>query len=319
MQKSFHGAQVKLPRGALGTGGLYMVGNRDIFLDRTMLGSYTLQLNHCGIQKCVPGYTWGFAMRPYHLIHFVWDGKGTLYTNKKTYNLRKGQAFYIPVGASGSYQADPVDPWLYSWIGFYADSRSPLPGRLFGAGNILDLAIPLPELEQLFLSIISVTDRRLCGLETYRETDFPGECFFPITEFPKSLEANSRMLHLFSRLLETQEEVLPPSLKGINPACDARAYIDACYSEPVKIQDIARALHVHPNYLCTVFKKTYGQSPGEYLRTIRMEHAAMLLHLTSHPVSAVAQAVGYTNPLQFSTAFKSHYHVPPTVYRKQSR
>ena len=127
------------------------------------------------------------------------------------------------------------------------------------------------------------------------------------------------MLHLFPRLLQTQQEVRPPSLKGINPACDARAYIDACYSEPVKIQDIARALHVHPNYLCTVFKKTYGQSPGEYLRTIRMEHAAMLLHLTSHPVSAVAQAVGYTNPLQFSTAFKSHYHVPPTVYRKQSR
>ncbi len=296
-----------------------MVGNRDLILDRTKLGAYTFQFNHCGFQACTAGYTYGFALRPYHLIHFVLDGSGTLKTEQNTYSIHARQAFYLPAGSGGTYQASFEDPWKYFWVGFYADSRNCVSRQLFGSKQVIDLTMPVSELEPLFLSLVSVTDPRLCHAHSYTEAEYPGEQFCQITDFSKSLEVNSRMLHLFSRLLETQAVCLDPSDFGPNPARDAKAYMDASYCEPLKMQDVAAALHVHPNYLSTIFKKTYGQSPSGYLRSIRMEHSAMLLALTDYPVSAVAQAVGYPNAFQFSAVFKQYFQVSPSAYRKQEK
>lgn len=293
-----------------------MIGNRDVFLDRSNIGLFALHLNHCGIQKCTRGYTWGFRMRPYHLIHFVLEGSGTLEINRQLLKIHAGQAFFIPAGTAARYKASLENPWKYSWIGFYADSRSPFITLLFGKNQVINLSISLIELEKTVLSIMSVTDNRLSKLETYDEEIFSGEQFSTIENLSCSLECNSRMLHLFTRLLDTQLDSRSLALKETNPAQDAKAFIDASYCENIKIQDIANALHVHPNYLSSIFKKEYGQTPSEYLRTIRLSHATMLLALTDYPISIVATAVGYTNPFQFSTAFKRQYHISPTAYRK---
>lgn len=306
--------------------GLQMIGNRDLVLDRTAPAYFALQLNHCGISACRAGYTYGFLMRPYHLVHFILKGTGTLWTKNQQYKLHAGQAFYIPAGSGGKYQASPENPWEYGWIGFYADARSPLLEQLFCQRTVISISMPLQELEQLLLSIIAVSDHRLCkmdfaktGAQCYQESDYPGEQFSAITDFSQSMEAGSRLYHLFSRLLETQESAASPSIRNCNPAADAKAYLSACYSEPLKIKDVAAALHVHPNYLSTVFKKEYGQSPAAYLRAVRMEHSAMLLGISDSPVAAVANAVGYQNPFQFSSAFKKQFGVSPSVYRKQHK
>lgn len=296
-----------------------MVGNRDLILDRTKLEHFTLQLNHCGLQSCGPGYSYSFKMNPYHLIHFVLDGSGTLKAGSQEYSIHSGQAFYIPAGTPGWYQASYEHPWKYCWIGVYANSSNPLFSCLFDGKTVIDLSIQLEELEQLFFSIIAVTDQRFQDAAAYLEADYPGEQFFPITGFADSLEANGRAMHLFSRLLKTQPGGHGYLYHGSSPASDARSYIDMHYNQPIKIQDIAAALHIHPNYLSTAFKKVYGQSPSGYLRALRMSQAGMLLHLTDYPVSAVAQTVGYCSAFQFSAAFKSYYEVSPTEYRKRGR
>ncbi|NCC42983.1 MAG: AraC family transcriptional regulator [Clostridia bacterium] len=294
-----------------------MVGNRDIFLDRSKMDWFSLHLNHCGIQECARGYSWGFHMRPYHLIHFVLKGSGSLEINNQVMKIHAGQAFFIPAGTAGMYHASLDDPWKYCWIGFYADSRSPLIELMFGENTVVDFAISMSEVEKMLLSIMSVSDKRLCDLEAYSKEMFSGEQFTTISNLPCSLEANSRMLHLFAHLLDTQIDSNAIMIPGYNPAQEAKAFMDAAYSEHIQIQDVADSLHVHPNYLSTLFKKEYGQTPSEYLRAIRMSQAGMLLALTNHPISMIASAVGYASPFQFSTAFKSYYHISPTDYRKR--
>jgi AraC-type DNA-binding domain-containing proteins len=297
-----------------------MIGNRDLVLDRTALEYFTLQLNHCGISACRAGYTYGFQMQPYHLIHFIFKGTGTLWTQHKEYRLHAGQAFYIPAGTGARYQASPENPWEYGWIGFYADERSTILEHLFCQQTVIAPAMPIQELRQLLLSIIAVSDPRFCDADTdYNECDYPGEQFTTLTTYAQSIEAGSRMLHLFSRLLETQAAGTPKTAHKYNLAAEAKAYLGACYSEPLKIRDVAAALHVHPNYLSTLFKKEYGLSPNKYLRTIRMEHSAMMLNLTDYPVAAIANAVGYQNPFQFSSAFKQHFGISPSAYRRQQK
>ena len=230
-----------------------MLGSKDIFLDRAKRELSVMQMNHCGIQECEKGHMWQFQARPYHLLHFVLQGEGSLKISGRMLNVHAGQAFFIPAGIEGKYIASLQNPWKYAWIGFYADNGNKFIDLLFGKNEILDLALSAKELEKEILSILSVMDKRLQDVAIYQEEDFPGEQFFSIRNFSASLEANSRMLHLFARLLETQGDIKKLTKEEKNLAKDAKNYMDRMYSRDIRIQDVAGILHVHPNYLSKTF------------------------------------------------------------------
>ena len=93
------------------------------------------------------------------------------------------------------------------------------------------------------------------------------------------------MLHLFARLLETQGDIKKLTKEEKNLAKDAKNYMDRMYSRDIRIQDVAGILHVHPNYLSTLFRREYDQSPREYLRKVRMNQAKLLLATTEYSIS----------------------------------
>lgn len=99
-----------------------MLGSKDIFLDRAKRELSVMQMNHCGIQECEKGHMWQFQARPYHLLHFVLQGEGSLKISGRMLNVHAGQAFFIPAGIEGKYIASMQNPWKYAWIGFYADN-----------------------------------------------------------------------------------------------------------------------------------------------------------------------------------------------------
>lgn len=61
-----------------------------------------------------------------------------------------------------------------------------------------------------------------------------------------------------------------------------------------------------------------GQTPSEFIKTIRMEHAYQLLTTTDLPVNIIAAKCGFTSSSYFAKCFKSRYNVLPTIVRKQS-
>ena len=149
-----------------------MLGSKDAFLDRTKLELSAMQMHHCGIQECEKGYMWQFHARPYHLLHFVLEGEGTLITAKEILKVHSGQAFFIPAGTNGKYIASLKNPWKYAWIGFYADNGNSFIDLLFGENEILNLEISKKELEKGILSIVSVMDKRIQDVAFYQELSF---------------------------------------------------------------------------------------------------------------------------------------------------
>jgi AraC-like DNA-binding protein len=63
------------------------------------------------------------------------------------------------------------------------------------------------------------------------------------------------------------------------------------------------------------FAHTFGESPGAYLLTRRLERAAALLRNTDHSVAEVCVEVGLTSVGSFTTSFKRIYNQTPTWYR----
>lgn len=62
-------------------------------------------------------------------------------------------------------------------------------------------------------------------------------------------------------------------------------------------------------------KSLTGMSPGEFIRNIRLKHAAMLLLRNAGNVSEVAYSVGFNDSKYFSRSFKAEFGLTPTEYR----
>lgn len=61
-----------------------------------------------------------------------------------------------------------------------------------------------------------------------------------------------------------------------------------------------------------------GQSPHDFMRSIRLKRACQLLERSQMQVSEIAYAVGYSSPKRFSENFKAEYGVTPSEYMKRA-
>ena len=61
-----------------------------------------------------------------------------------------------------------------------------------------------------------------------------------------------------------------------------------------------------------------GQSPHDFMRSIRLKRACQLLERSQMQVSEIAYAVGYSSPKRFSENFKAEYGVTPSEYMRRS-
>lgn len=95
----------------------------------------------------------------------------------------------------------------------------------------------------------------------------------------------------------------------------ARDFADRRYADPIGVADMAAAAGLSRAHFSREFSRTFGESPKAYLMTRRLERAAALLRNTDRPVVEICLDVGLTGLGSFTTSFKRHFGVTPTVYR----
>jgi AraC family transcriptional regulator len=96
-----------------------------------------------------------------------------------------------------------------------------------------------------------------------------------------------------------------------------RAYdlLHARYAEPLSLADLAAATERHPVYIATAFRQTYGETVGECLRRLRVEHACRALTSSAAPLAEIALASGFANQSHFTRVFKTATGLTPLTYR----
>ncbi len=65
-------------------------------------------------------------------------------------------------------------------------------------------------------------------------------------------------------------------------------------------------------------KALTDQSPGEFLRTIRIKRAASLIEQKYGNIAQITYEVGFNNPSYFAKCFKEMFGVSPSEYMKQN-
>jgi AraC-like DNA-binding protein len=95
----------------------------------------------------------------------------------------------------------------------------------------------------------------------------------------------------------------------------AKDLVDARYREPLDVPALARAAHQSPAHFSREFRRTFGETPHQYLVTRRLERAAALLRNTDRTVADVCMTVGLRSVGSFTSSFGRTFGLSPTAYR----
>jgi two-component system response regulator YesN len=108
--------------------------------------------------------------------------------------------------------------------------------------------------------------------------------------------------------------------RGVKVIEDVKSYIASHYgNEELRIEDIAKSVHMNYNHLCFVFKKETTVTINDYLTETRMIKAKELFDRGESVIQSVANRVGYADANYFSKCFKKHIGITPSKYVNQIR
>lgn len=257
----------------------------------------------CGVEHCLPDYSFNAGDRAGYHLHVVLEGRGVLSVNGKEQKMHFGQMFVTKPGEETWYKADTDDPWVYCWMAFNGNiAKKCIEDAGFVKGvNVLDCHVD----QQQFYSIVTrVLDQtELNTANVYSRTGL-------------LLEYISTAVDSYARQENTHHKrETAISVDYVQFAAD---FIRANYAT-AKIGDVARYVGLHRSYLTNLFKTKMGISPQEYLMQCKIQQACKLLKETDNPIQEISRQIGYDNPLTFSKTFKKYYGVGPRAYREKEK
>lgn len=224
-----------------------------------------------GEHMCPPRHRYGPYIRHYTLMHYVLSGKGTFYAKGNAYPVRAGQVFLILPGEVTTYEADPLDPWHYCWVGFTGSLAS----RFRQLPPVFSLE------KELFVSI-----------------------------FPESSDTPMPEYHLAAGLLRLYGQLFPTPANANRHVRRVQSYIQANYMQDIHVATLAKELNLDRRYLTRLFKEQTKLSVQQYLIRTRM-HAAKQCLEQGYSVQEAAALCGYRDVSNFSRMYKQHFGHSP--------
>lgn len=232
--------------------------------------------------------------------------------------LAAGDVFVVRPPASHAYQDcrslriynvlfAPLDEWLP------CHELGSLPGyhALFRLAPALRHTMKLSPALRLSRPDLARVERTLRSIMAEQDTAEPGYHF----------AMRGHFINLLSQLVRAYpRDAAPPAVRGdfarLHRLAGVLGFMEAGFSEPLRIADLARRAHLSESAFSRLFKKAIGLTPGEHLIRLRVQHAGQLLLSTAWPVAAVAVRSGFDDPNYFARQFRRITGVPPTEFRR---
>ena len=256
----------------------------------------SLYVNCCGLSRTEGLHSFGPALKPHYLVHYILSGKGRFVIGGKEYPLEAGYGFLITPDELAFYQADKNDPWTYVWVGFSGTQAAEYIGNI--GLSVRQPIFKSEESQELYRIVKDMMEHNTFGLS-------------------HDLRRNGQLGVFLSIIAEGTKVAENEADKANNYVRKAVSFIQSNYCNPIKVTDVADYVCINRSYLYTLFRNSIGMSPQQFLATFRITKATELLQLTALPIESIALSCGYQDPLVFTKAFKQMKKMSPTSYRKE--
>jgi len=130
---------------------------------------------------------------------------------------------------------------------------------------------------------------------------------------------------LFRLLLFIWEERIPE--EGVNtakttltpPIVEAISYIEKSYYQNPSLEETANVAGFSPAYFSRLFHTQMGKSYSEYLSSVKLHHASILLVQTDKSIMEIAQETGFCHGNYLNELFKKKMGMTPGQFRKRKK
>ena len=94
-------------------------------------------------------------------------------------------------------------------------------------------------------------------------------------------------------------------------------YLRENFLRPISRESVAAEFQLTPSYISRLYAEFGEMSFNHSLRTLRLEHAAMLLKNTLLSIDEITEACAYASTTFLITAFRKQYGLSPGKYRRR--
>lgn len=254
----------------------------------------SLTLFLCGCENCLPGHTFGPAIRPHYLFHYIFRGKGKFYVGNRCYDVTENQGFLICPGESTYYVADDDDPWDYCWFGFDGyESKTILPNCNLSSKNPIFIDKSDGKVKAELIKLVQLLDSSVFN----------------------EYEAMGHLYLVFSKMQQKKKVETNTYDKSYSDM--AIDFIRHNYNYDIKISDISKSIGIDRTYLYKIFMKVHNLSPQQYLIQFRLHVACKLLETSTSSITVISYSCGFKDTPAFYKHFKTHYGITPSEYRNR--
>ena len=236
------------------------------------------------------------AVNRWNALYYLRSGKARLFLHGKTYDIKKGDMFFITPDEPWSIYPDEDNSLTYYWIAFDAGYAQEISEILGFSSEAPCRAAKFPQrVEWIFDSL----------MESNSST--PDVYFNAMSSLMLILSAE------FSKI-----ETSVSTLHHKELAENAKQIIELNFKNPdFSVTYAASMLYISHTQMSRVFKEVIGITPVSFLIDMRLNYAAELLHKRSLSVKELCSASGFTDTGHFMKSFKKKFGMTIMDYRKQ--
>ncbi len=230
-------------------------------------------------------YTQNFTEDEYFIM-YIKSGKAQLILNKTLYKI-SGGCFVLCRGAGIRYRFSKRFPAKVYTVSFSGENNI-LPAGVYRCADKSSAEKALDTITTEF-----ILKKKNCN-----------EMLSALTE---------NLLVILSRSIEKETDV--------DKAIDALAKdIHQNYlTDKIDVGKYAKQVNLSKDRLSVIFKKHFGLAPYKYQLMLKMNDATDLLLQTDLPIGKIAEKLGFSTQLYFSSAYKKQIGMTPSEMRKNRK
>lgn len=174
----------------------------------------------------------------------------------------------------------------------------------------------------IMLTVLSEEVDQLKGLES-GASDYLSKPFsFHLLsiKIENLLSLNSLLKSTYSKHIQLETPEIEIESEDEKFLLKLSKYVEENIEDPdLTVEELSKVMFVSRGTLYNRVLSLTGETPVEYVRSVKLKKSIALLQKNDMKISQIAYAVGFSNPNYFARAFKARYNVSPTEYITQTR
>lgn len=248
----------------------------------------------------------------FHELVIITSGKGDHIAGEERYKVRAGDVFLLKPGTPHAYK-NTIDLELINLLYLPEELSLPLYDLADAPGYHAFFELePAMRIRHGFRSKLHVDSKQLKQLTVLTdEIDKISTAAKPGCRFKLA----AGMMQLIGLLSDFYAAGDAPDREELMRLGNVISYIERNYTKELTLKSLSKRALMSPSTLHRAFTTALGESPVNYLISVRVSKAKELLNSSSLNISEISMRTGFRDSNYFSRVFKKRTGKTPREYR----